>query len=68
MASGLRESGNTRGFYLQMHLHNASSSDLNWGGSIITSRKRKASSEFFPVERIVSKRAVRNTVGRVKCN
>ena len=66
MANGLRESGNTRGFYLQMH--NASSSDLVWGGSINTSRKRKASKEFFPVERIVSKRAVRNTVGRVKCN
>ena len=62
MASGLRESRNAEGFYLQMH--NASSGDLLWEGLKATkSRKRKASAEFFPVERIISKRIVRNTVG-----
>jgi hypothetical protein len=63
MASGLRESRNAEGFYLQMH--NASSGDLLWEGLKATkSRKRKASAEFFPVEIIIiSNRIVRNTVG-----
>ena len=64
MAGGLREYANNEGFYLQMH--NASSGDLLWGGSkSLKSRKRKASHEFYPVERLISKRKVRNTVGNV---
>ena len=61
MAGGLRENANNEGFYLQMH--NASSGDLLWGGSrSLKSRKKKASPEFYPVERLISKRKVRNTV------
>ncbi|XP_028416868.1 chromobox protein homolog 5-like [Dendronephthya gigantea] len=60
MAGGLREYANNEGFYVQMH--NASSGDLLWGGSkSLKSRKRKASREFYPVERLVSKKRVRNT-------
>lgn len=65
MAGGLRENVNDEGFYLQ--LHSANSGDLLWGGSkSLKSRKRKASPEFFPVERLISKRKVRNTVGNFK--
>ena len=62
MARGLREYANNEGFYRQMH--NASSGDLLWGGSkSLRSSKRKASSDFYAVERVISKRKVQNTVG-----
>ena len=64
MAGGLREYANNEGFYRQMH--NTSSGDLLWGGSkSLRSKKRKASSDFYAVERVISKRKVRNTVGNV---
>ena len=63
MAASLRKHANDEGYYLQMH--NASSGDLLWGGSkSLKSRKRKASTEFYPVERLVSKRKVGDTVGK----
>lgn len=61
MASGLRGRSDMEGVYKQMH--NASSGDLLWGGEKARGIKRKASSQFFPVERLISKRTVRNTVG-----
>ena len=64
MAGGLREYANNEGFYRQ--IHNASSGDLLWGGSkSLRSKKRKASSDLYAVERVISKRKVRSTVGNV---
>ena len=61
MADGVRPSSKiTRGLYVQMH--NASSSDLLWGGKSTKKSKPKASSCFFPVERLVSKRTSGGTV------
>ena len=42
-------------------MHNACLGDLLWGGSTV-----KASSDFYAVERVISKRKVRNTVGIVR--
>ena len=57
MAGGLREYANNERFYRQMH--NASSGDLLWGGSkSLRSKKTKASSDFYTVERVISKRKV----------
>ena len=65
MAGGLREYAKNKGFYRQMH--NTSSGDLLWGGSkSLRWKKRKASSDFYAVERVISKRKVRNTVGNVR--
>ena len=59
MADGVRASSKrTRGLYVQMH--NASSSDLVWGGK--NNKRRTKKSNFFPVERVVSKRTAGGTV------
>ena len=64
MVGGLREYANNEGFYRQMH--NAYSGDLLRGGSkSLRSKKRRASSDFYVVERVISKRKVQNTVGNI---
>ena len=58
MAGGLHECANNEIFYRQTH--NASSGDLLWGGSkSLKSRKTKASSDFYTVERVISKESVK---------
>ena len=55
---------NNEGFFRQMY--NASLGDLLWRGSkSLRSKKRKASSDFYAVERVISKRKVQNAVGNV---
>ena len=61
MAIGVRSSKNSRGFFLQMH--NASASDLLWGGKSFKKSKGNVSSAYFAVERIlISKRTIGGTV------
>ncbi|XP_028412495.1 uncharacterized protein LOC114535332 [Dendronephthya gigantea] len=60
MAEGLRDHGDIRGVYTQ--LHNASSVDLLWGTSERKrTRKNQVSTSFYPVERLVSKRMKKNS-------
>lgn len=64
MASGVRSSSkHSRGFFVQMH--NASSSDLLWGGKSFKRIKRNVSSHYFAVERLISKRSSGKTVSSV---
>ena len=61
MASGVRSSNkNSRGFFVQMD--NASTSDLLWGGKSFKKSKRNASSAYFAVERLISKKTLGGTV------
>ena len=55
MASGVRDSSkNSRGLFLQMH--NVSSADLLWDKKKCRKRKANVSSDYFAVERLISRR------------
>lgn len=61
MVHGVRRfSKNTRGLFVQMH--NASSSDLLWGGKSFKRSSRSVSNEYFPVEQLISKKSSGGTV------
>ncbi|XP_022794721.1 uncharacterized protein LOC111333421 [Stylophora pistillata] len=60
MADGVRSSSrNTRGLFRQMQ--KISSADLVWGHQNLKKKKTTASKDYFPVERLVSKRTTRST-------
>ena len=61
MASGVRDSStNSRGLFLQ--LHNVSSADLLWDEKKSRKRKANVSSDYFAVERLISRRTSHGTV------
>lgn len=61
MVSGVQSSSkSSRGFFAQMH--NASTSDLLWGGKSFKKGKRNVSLHYFAVERLISKRSSGGTV------
>ena len=61
MASGVRDSSKkSRGLFLQ--LHNVSSADLLWDEKKSRKRKANVSSDYFAVERLISRRTSHGTV------
>ena len=47
---------------LVVQMHNVSSSDLLWGGKSFKRSSRSVSNEYFPVERLISKKSSGGTV------